>query len=116
MLAGGAVNGKRVHGDWPGLAPAPLYEGSDLRATTDLRAVFKGILDDHIGVARRLLDTTIFPESARIPPMSGLVRADRRTMESQAAVKDVPSREESPIARYRRGEAVSGSAAPAMDL
>lgn len=116
LLAGGAVNGRRVHGDWPGLAPARLFEGNDLRATTDLRAVFKGILQDHIGVPRRLLDTTIFPESARVAPMSGLVRAAQRTTAGEAAAANVPSREDSPIARYRRGEAASGPAARAVDF
>lgn len=116
LLAGGAVNGKRVHGDWPGLAPAKLFEGNDLRATTDLRSVFKGILQDHIGVPSRLLDTVIFPESARVAPMRGLVRAARRTSEAEAPAARVPSREEPAIARYRRGESARAPAAPALDL
>ena len=44
LLAGGAVNGGKIFGDWPGLAPSQLYEGSDLRPTIDLRSVFKGVL------------------------------------------------------------------------
>src|SRR6185436_16970322 len=31
MLLGGAVQGGRVLGDWPGLAPSALYEGRDLQ-------------------------------------------------------------------------------------
>ena len=50
---GGAVNGGKVFGDWPGIAQNQLYEDSDLRPTSDVRSVFKGILRDHIGVASR---------------------------------------------------------------
>ena len=42
LLAGGALKGGRVIGDWPGLKPANLHEGRDLKPTTDLRAVLKG--------------------------------------------------------------------------
>lgn len=38
---GGAVQGGRIVTDWPGLAPGQLYEGKDLQATTDLRALFE---------------------------------------------------------------------------
>ena len=47
LLAGGAVKGGRMIADWPGLGDADLYEGRDLRPTTDLRAVIKGLLRDH---------------------------------------------------------------------
>src|SRR3954447_2713061 len=43
LLAGGALKGGRVVADWPGLKTANLYEGRDLAATTDLRAVLKGL-------------------------------------------------------------------------
>jgi len=36
MLVGGAVRGGRVIADWPGLAPAALYDGRDLKPTTPL--------------------------------------------------------------------------------
>lgn len=36
--------------DWPGLKPAQLHEGRDLKPTTDLRAVLKGLLRDHLRV------------------------------------------------------------------
>ena len=73
LLAGGAVKGGRVISDWPGLTPAKLYEGRDLAPTTDLRAVFKGVLHDHLGVAERVLAETVFPDSAPVKPMKGLL-------------------------------------------
>jgi uncharacterized protein (DUF1501 family) len=73
LLAGGAVNGGRVISDWPGLKPASLYEGRDLAPTIDLRAVFKGLLRDHLGIAERVLAETVFPDSALAKPTSGLI-------------------------------------------
>ena len=73
LLAGGAVKGGRVISDWPGLKPANLYEGRDLAPTTDLRAVIKGVLHDHLGLAERVLAETVFPDSAPVKAMNGLV-------------------------------------------
>ena len=73
LLAGGAVKGGRVISDWPSLKPASLYEGRDLKPTTDLRAVVKGVLTDHLGISGRLLAETVFPDSAASKPMRGLV-------------------------------------------
>jgi uncharacterized protein (DUF1501 family) len=73
LLAGGAVKGGRIAGDWPGLAPAALNEGRDLRATTDLRALFKGLLLRHLGVAESALETSVFPGSRPVRAMEGLL-------------------------------------------
>lgn len=75
LLAGGAVRGGRIAGDWPGLASTALFEGRDLRPTTDLRAVFKGLLAGHLAVSEAALDTRIFPDSRALRPMAGLLRA-----------------------------------------
>ena len=72
FVFGGAVNGGLVLGQWPGLRS--LYEGRDLAPTSDLRAVFKGVLGDHMRVARGQLDA-IFPDSANAAPLNGLIRA-----------------------------------------
>jgi uncharacterized protein (DUF1501 family) len=73
LLAGGAVKGGRVISDWPSLKPASLYEGRDLAPTTDLRAVIKGVLADHIGLSERVLAQAVFPDSAAAKPMKGLI-------------------------------------------
>lgn len=59
-LAGGAVRGGRVYGNWPGLAPAQLYQRRDLAVTTDFRVALAAILGRHMGVADRQL-AAIFP-------------------------------------------------------
>jgi uncharacterized protein (DUF1501 family) len=114
LLAGGAVNGGKVFGDWPGLAPNQLYENSDLKATTDLRSVFKGVLRDHIGVSSGLLGTSIFPESASAPTLSNLVKTSASDPVSVAAAP-APARAEPPIARYRRGQRVAAAQVASAD-
>ena len=73
FLLGGAVNGGRMPGDWPGLAQSALYEDRDLYPANDLRALFKGVLRDHLGVARKDLDRSVFPDSAAVAPLDGLI-------------------------------------------
>src|SRR5262249_2688826 len=73
FLAGGAVKGGRVIADWPGLKTAQLYEGRDLKPTTDLRAVLKGLLKDHLRVDDTALASSVFPGSADVAPLAGLV-------------------------------------------
>lgn len=75
FLAGGAINGGRILADWPGLARGALHEGRDLRPTTDLRAVFKGVLADHLNVSTAALNNDAFPESSAIAAARGLLRA-----------------------------------------
>ncbi len=75
MLAGGAVAGGKVHGDWPGLAAGRLHQGRDLAPTTDMRALFKGVLAAHLGLARGALDRTVFPGSEDVRPLAGILRA-----------------------------------------
>jgi uncharacterized protein (DUF1501 family) len=75
LLFGGALNGGRVIADWPGLKAANLYEGRDLAPTTDLRAVLKGLLRDHLRADASALATNVFPGSDTIKPMDGLLAA-----------------------------------------
>jgi uncharacterized protein (DUF1501 family) len=77
FLAGGAVAGGRVAGRWPGISRQDLNEGRDVHATTDMRSMFKGVLAGHLLVPSSVLDTRVFPNSAGIRPMDGLLRASR---------------------------------------
>jgi uncharacterized protein (DUF1501 family) len=73
FVLGGPVRGGVV-ADWPGLARSQRYDGRDLRTTTDLRAVLKGVLADHLHVASRALDAEVFPGSEKVKPLQ-LLRA-----------------------------------------
>ena len=55
---GGNVQGGKVLGRWPGLAPEQLYENRDLAVTTDFRAIFGEVAGKHLGM-RDL--TQVFP-------------------------------------------------------
>ena len=69
FVLGGPVKGGRVVADWPGLARSQRYEGRDLKITTDLRAVLKGVLADHLQIASRSLDGDVFPDSEKVRPL-----------------------------------------------
>ncbi len=77
LLAGGAVAGGRVVADWPGLKPEHLYENRDLMPTTDLRAVLKGVLADHLGLRRGDAGAEGVPRNRRCGAVEG---ADRELM------------------------------------
>jgi uncharacterized protein (DUF1501 family) len=74
LMAGGALKGGRVVADWPGLKLAKLHDGRDLKPTTDLRAVLKGLLQDHLRVDAAALATKVFPDSAAVKPTAGLLQ------------------------------------------
>jgi uncharacterized protein (DUF1501 family) len=73
LLIGGALAGGRVIADWPGVKDRDLHQGRDLKPTTDLRGVLKGVLRDHLRVGERALATSVFPGSEDTKPMAGLV-------------------------------------------
>jgi uncharacterized protein (DUF1501 family) len=73
ILVGGALKGGRVIADWPGLKPVNLYQDRDLKPTTDLRAVLKGVLRDHLRAAEKASAQTVFPGSDAVKPLAGLV-------------------------------------------
>ncbi len=73
LLVGGALKGGRVIADWPGLKEANLYEKRDLKPTTDLRSVLKGVLKDHLRADDAVLAQKVFPGSDAVKPMAGLM-------------------------------------------
>ena len=75
LLLGGAVNGGRVIADWPGLDDEQLHGGRDLRPTTDLRSVFKSILEQHLELPPDFVANTVFPDSRSAKPLPDLVRS-----------------------------------------
>ena len=70
FVLGGAVKGGRVVADWPGLAKRQRYEGRDLRITTDLRSLLKGVLADHLQITTAQLNTNVFPGSDALPSLN----------------------------------------------
>jgi uncharacterized protein (DUF1501 family) len=74
LILGGALKpGGGIVGDWPGLAQNALFENRDTAPTVDMRGLFKGVLAEHMGVDRALLESKVFPDSAGAKPLVGLV-------------------------------------------
>ena len=55
LLIGGGVDGGKVITDWPGLRKQDLFEGRDLRITTDVRSIFKQQLVKLFGMNQQTL-------------------------------------------------------------
>jgi len=75
FLGGGAVEGKRVIAQWPGLEFAQLYQNRDLAPTCDFRSVAKSVLQAHLGLPADALERVVFPGSAAAKPTPELLRA-----------------------------------------
>lgn len=66
FVLGGSLRGGRVMGNWPGLAKKDRFEGRDLRTTTDIRSVIKGVMSDHLQLSTRAV-SSVLPASDNIP-------------------------------------------------
>ena len=72
FVMGGAVQGGKVYGKWPGLAPEQLNEERDLALTTDFRDVLGEAVYSHLG--NHSIDS-VFPNYAGGPQhFRGLLR------------------------------------------
>ena len=73
MLLGGTVAGGRILADWPGLAPAQLYEARDLKPTMGLDALIGGAVAAHFALDPALAVPRLFPGSTGAA-VGGLIR------------------------------------------
>jgi uncharacterized protein (DUF1501 family) len=65
MVIGGAVQGGRILGDWPGLAPGDLYEGRDLRPTLALTTLIASLCADTFKLDTERVLQVLFPGSSK---------------------------------------------------
>jgi len=61
VMAGGAIRGGQVYGNWPGLRERDLYQGRDLMPTGDVRAYGAWAMRGMFGLALNELETHVFP-------------------------------------------------------
>ncbi|WP_425072401.1 DUF1501 domain-containing protein [Sagittula sp. S175] len=61
LLMGGAVKGRRVITDWPGLSEADLYDRRDLMPTRDIRAHLGWVIRGLFGTAAGDVERVVFP-------------------------------------------------------
>lgn len=62
LLAGGLLRRAAVLGNWPGLAPRDLFEGRDLQATLDYRAVCAAAIEAALGLDHTTIAERVFNE------------------------------------------------------
>ncbi len=61
VMAGGALNGGHVFGQWPGLGELDLYQNRDLEPTDDVRRYLGWALRDLFGMEASALGSIVFP-------------------------------------------------------
>ncbi len=75
MVLGGAVQGGRVLADWPGLAPAQLLEGRDLKPTLALDALMAATCAEAFQLDPERTVRALFPDASRHIALPRLLRA-----------------------------------------
>jgi uncharacterized protein (DUF1501 family) len=60
IMAGGAIRGGRIYGDWPGLAEADLYQRRDVMPSSDVRAWAAWAMHDSFGLPKSVLERDVF--------------------------------------------------------
>ena len=68
IMAGGAIKGGKVYGEWPGLRSRDLYQDRDLMPTADLREYIGMAIRDLFDVQEAKLENVVFPSLS----MSGI--------------------------------------------
>jgi len=74
MLLGGPVRGGRVISDWPGLAPASLHEGRDLKPTLALDGLVAAACAETFGIDPDRAARVLFPAAVHGMPRQPLLR------------------------------------------
>ena len=74
MLLGGTVQGGRIIADWPGLAPADLFEGRDLKPTLALDGLIASVCAECFRLDPERTGRALFPESKRGKVLPQLLR------------------------------------------
>jgi uncharacterized protein (DUF1501 family) len=74
MLLGGAVQGGRVLADWPGLAPADLFQERDLRPTLGLDTLIAQVCAEAFRIDPERAARVLFPQAAAGQPLPRLLR------------------------------------------
>lgn len=75
MLAGGAVKGGFIRGEWPGLSRIALLDERDLAPANQLESLFKSTLIYHLGLTEAQVEDSVFPSTRKIKLMDNLFHA-----------------------------------------
>jgi len=71
FFAGGAINGGRVLGQWPGLSEKALFQKRDLRPTSNTYSWLAAVLGEHWQMSQQEL-AHVFPSASSVASKDGL--------------------------------------------
>ncbi|MGB4812679.1 MAG: DUF1501 domain-containing protein [Methylophilaceae bacterium] len=74
MVLGGDVKGGRVLADWPSLSQNQLYEGRDLKPTTQLNHLFTSIISESFAIDPNVVAKALWMETSQNKAMTGLIK------------------------------------------
>jgi len=61
FVVGGALRKSGIVADWPGLRPANLFEGRDLKATLDTRSLYASVVSATLGIDPEVVLRNVIP-------------------------------------------------------
>lgn len=73
VMAGGAIRGGKIYGDWPGLAEEYLYNRRDLMPTSDIRLYAAAAMQGLFNATPSEIESTIFPGLDLSPGLPGVI-------------------------------------------
>lgn len=73
IVAGGAIRGGKIYGDWPGLAEEDLYNRRDLMPTADIRLYAAAAMQGLFNATASQIEGTIFPGLDLSPGLPGII-------------------------------------------
>lgn len=73
IMAGGAVRGRKIYGDWPGLAEEDLYNRRDLMPTADIRLYAAAAMRGLFHATPSEIENTVFPDLDLSPGLPSFI-------------------------------------------
>jgi len=85
FFAGGAINGGRVLGQWPGLSERALFQKRDLRPTSNMYSWLATVLGEHWQMSQQEL-AQVFPSATTLANSDGLNLVSSRSQSNSIRV------------------------------
>ncbi|WP_424938972.1 DUF1501 domain-containing protein [Aliiroseovarius sp. S253] len=73
VMAGGAIRGGTIYGDWPGLAEEDLYNRRDLMPTADIRLYAAAAMQGLFSATPSEIESTVFPGLDLSPGLPSII-------------------------------------------
>ena len=87
FFAGGAINGGRVLGQWPGLSEKALFQKRDLRPTSNVYSWLAAVLSEHWQMSQQEI-AQVFPSASTLADSGGLSLVSRSSLSNGMPMKE----------------------------